>query len=181
MENEAKVHKLFGIRCPLCGKDELTLNELEYNVKYFGKVILLTEICKSCGFKHSDVYPLSSKEPCLIKARIECVEDLSMKVVRSSSATIKIPEFGISVYPGPSSNGFISNVEGFLERIEEVIGFLRSTSNDSEKKKRCDELIEKIRRAKDGKIRFTIVIEDLTGNSAIISENSSKVEMKKLS
>jgi zinc finger protein len=179
MKNETKVHKLFGIKCPLCQKDELILNELEYDVEYFGKVILLTEICKSCGFKHSDVYPVSEKEPCLIKARIECEEDLCMKVIRSSKATITIPEFGVNIYPGPSSNGFISNVEGVLERIEDIVNFLRSTSKDKEVL--CDELIERIKKAKDGKIKFTIIIEDPSGNSAIISKNTSKVKRMKLS
>ncbi|MEM3507132.1 MAG: ZPR1 zinc finger domain-containing protein [Candidatus Bathyarchaeia archaeon] len=176
MENKTKVYKLLGIKCPLCNKDELIFNELEYDVEYFGKLILLTEFCKSCGFKHSDVYFVSEKEPCLIKARIECEEDLSMKVIRSSKATITIPEFGVNIYPGPSSNGFISNVEGVLERIEEIVNFLRASSKDKNKEILCNELIEKIKKAKEGKIKFTIIIKDSSGNSAIISKNPSKVE-----
>jgi len=180
MENKTRVHKLLSIKCPVCKKEELELKELEYNVEYFGKVLLLTEICKNCGFKHSDVYQLESKEPCLIKACIECEEDLSMKVIKSSNATIRIPEFGINIYPGPSSNGFISNIEGLLERIEEILDFLSFTSNDEGKQKRCKELIEKIKKARDGKIKFTIIIEDPSGNSAIVSKDISKVERKPL-
>ncbi|MBP3800305.1 MAG: hypothetical protein ILA19_04935, partial [Bacilli bacterium] len=38
-------------------------------------------------------------------------ETLSVRVVRSQSATVTIPEIGVKVEPGPKSEGYVTNVE----------------------------------------------------------------------
>ena len=44
------------------------------------------------------------------------------RVVRSSSGTIRIPDLDLEVSPGGSSSGFVSNIEGVINRFEDAIG-----------------------------------------------------------
>ena len=46
---------------------------------------------------------------------------ISARVVRSTGARIEIPEFGVRIDPGPACEGFVSNVEGVLDRIGKVV------------------------------------------------------------
>tara|TARA_B100000886_G_scaffold184075_1_gene126294 strand:- start:2789 stop:3193 length:405 start_codon:yes stop_codon:yes gene_type:complete len=51
--------------------------------------------------------------------------------VRSSSCTIRIPELDLQVNPGSNATGYVSNVEGVLNRFVEVINMvLRDLQND---------------------------------------------------
>ena len=51
--------------------------------------------------------------------------------MRSSSCTIRIPELDLQVNPGSNATGYVSNVEGVLNRFVEVINMvLRDLQND---------------------------------------------------
>ena len=49
------------------------------------------------------------------------------------SAAIEIPELGVRIDPGPSCQGFVSNVEGVLDRIEQVVKGCLNWGTDVEK------------------------------------------------
>ena len=68
--------------------------------------------CTKCGYRGSDVFPEKVKEPRTLKLRVEKREDLNILIARSSTATIRIPEIGAEINPGPASQGFITTVEG---------------------------------------------------------------------
>ena len=44
-----------------------------------------------------------------------------VRVVRSASARVEIPEIGVEIDPGPACEGFVSNVEGVIDRIDDVV------------------------------------------------------------
>jgi zinc finger protein len=77
----------------------------------------------------------------------------------------------VKITPGPDAEGYISNVEGVLKRIEDVIRM----QGESEKSR---ELLQKIKNAKEGSEILHLKIEDPTGNSAIISEKALKEDIK---
>ncbi|RZN38062.1 MAG: ZPR1 zinc finger domain-containing protein, partial [Methanophagales archaeon ANME-1-THS] len=93
-------------------------------------------------------------------------EDLNALVVRSSSGSIEIPELGVSIEP-KRGEAFITTVEGVLERVEDVVHLL---SRDETGKERADEVLKRIAQIKSGEAGMTLIIDDPTGNSAIISE-----------
>ncbi|MBU2637759.1 MAG: hypothetical protein KJ955_02200, partial [Nanoarchaeota archaeon] len=69
--------------------------------------------------------------------------------------------------------GFISNVEGILDKFEKIVQSEKNAAEDDDKvKTACKNLLKKIWKAKCGDIPVKIVIEDPSGNSAIISENA---------
>lgn len=100
-------------------------------------------------------------------------EDLKIHVVRGNTATIVVPELGVSIHPGLNNEGSISNVEGVLTRIEAILRFL-SRSLEGRRKERADQLIKKVQRAREGKLRFTLVLKNPFGNSTIISSKAKK-------
>ncbi len=171
------------IPCPVCG-EELKVITATYDTPYFGK-LLITSISCECGFRHSDSFVAEIREP--VRFSIEVNEKtLFSKVVRSTSGTIRIPELGLAMEPGPASQGFITNVEGVLMRFEDIVEMARRWNTDDEEAvKRCDFILEKLRLARDGKEKLTVVIEDPHGNSMIIDdtafmEKMSEVEARSL-
>ena len=160
--------------CPICGA-ESELHFLPYDVPFFGGIMIFTAVCSSCGYHATDVMVLSEEEE---KKRKRCelvvssVEDLNALVVRSSAGSIEIPELGVSIEP-KRGEAFISTVEGVLERVEDVVNLL---SGDGTGKKRADEVLKQIDQIKSGEASMTLIIDDPTGNSVIISDKVKTVE-----
>ena len=64
-----------------------------------------------------------------------------------------------------------------LQKIKEQIEFLRDNEEEQDAKKKAKNLLKKLQKVLWGNEKLKIIIEDPTGNSAIISE---KAERKKL-
>jgi len=165
--------------CPVCGKEGLEIREVPYEVPGFGTTLFIVMRCSYCGFIHRDILCLDFGEPTRYEFRIEGPEDLKVRVIRSSSATIRIPELGVVVEPGPMAEGFISNVEGVLDRVERVVAML-ARSGEPEERARASELLTKIWDAREGKLKFTLIIEDPFGNSLIAPEDKRRVKVRRL-
>ncbi|RLE46707.1 MAG: hypothetical protein DRJ31_09720 [Candidatus Methanomethylicota archaeon] len=171
------------IPCPSCGKN-LKILTTTYEVPFFGKILLTSAICE-CGFKHADSIVLSIKEPTRYLIKINR-KNLYTKIIRSTSGTIRIPEIGVSIEPGPASQAFITNVESILNRFEKIVTTaMRWNANDEGKVKRCKWILEKIKNTLEGDEELTLILEDPFGNSIILSdeafrENMSKEEASKL-
>ena len=93
---------------------------------------------------------------------------MKVRVVKSSEATIKIPHM-ITVTPGPASNGFVSNIEGVLTTIKEQIEKARDMEEDNSAKKKAKNMLKKLTKVMWGQEKLKIIIEDPSGNSAILS------------
>ncbi len=178
------MEKLGGELCPMCKNKTLTLTEGQTEVPYFGKVFMFSMFCSSCNYKQSDVEAEEQKEPCKVTFTIENEKDLNTRIVKSSNATIKIPQLRMSVEPGAISEGYVSNVEGILERFEGIIkSQMESADEDEEEgdeiRKNGKNLLKKIRKVKFGDVPLKIIIEDPSGNSAIISQKAVVEKLKK--
>jgi len=130
-------------------------------------------VCRSCGFKHSDVVSLSTHEPTATSVKVMYADDLKIRIIRGSTATVFVPELGVSIEPGQNNEGFISNVEGVLTRIEDVVRFL-SRSLEGRRKHRADLVLKKVQRSKEGRLKITLVLKNPFGNSTIVSEKAKK-------
>lgn len=165
------------ICCPLCHTD-LVMNWQRDNIPYFGEIMHVSARCH-CGFRFADTMILSSKEPMRYEMPVETLEDLDARVIRSTSGTIRIPEMGVTIEPGSVSESYITNIEGVMQRVREVLlTASRWVQGDEEKSSRSEELLGMIEEVIQGKRRITVIIEDPLGNSAIISK---KVKATKLS
>ncbi len=163
--------------CPLCGTKSLILTEDEMDIPYFGKVYVFSMSCSSCKYYKSDVEAEERKDPCRIVFTVEKEEDLKVRVVKSSEATVKVPQLRMSVTPGPSSIGYVSNIEGVLDRFVDVIEQERDSADDEEVRKNAKNLLKKIWKVKCGDMPLKVIIEDPSGNSAIISERAQVTKL----
>ncbi len=153
--------------CPICNK-ELVTSWVSQNIPFFGEVLHITSLCQ-CGFRYSDTLIMTQREPMRYELKIKSEDDLNARVVRSTSGTIRIPELGIDIEPGPASESFVSNIEGVFDRVENI---LETVILWGEKTDRAKELLSIIGKIKAGEYEITVIIEDPMGNSAILSKNA---------
>jgi len=172
-----KVEKLENQLCPICHKKTLTLTEAEEEVPYFGKTYLFSMSCASCKYSKADVESVGQKEPCRYTFEITKEEDMKVRVVKSSTATVKIPHVG-SIEPGSASEGYVTNIEGILQRMKKTIEDLKENSEEKEDIKKAKNLLKKLTRIMWGQEKAKVVIEDPGGNSAIISDKAEKSKLK---
>ena len=161
--------------CPMCSA-EMQFSWETVDIPHFGESMVIAGVCE-CGYRHSDTILLTQKEPVRFVMPITCVEDLDARVIRSSSGTLRIPELGVDIEPGFSSECYISNVEGVLDRIEGVVSFATRSAREAdslESTSKGEEILEKIRLAREGAFPLTLVLEDPLGNSAIDCEKAAK-------
>lgn len=167
-------------KCPVCGEDKLTLIEEEKDIPYFGKAFLFSMKCSGCDYGMSDVEFAEEKEPCKIEFEVNNKKDLSIRVVKSANATIKIPQMRTTIEPGVISEGYISNIEGLLNRFKKVLEEQRDTAEEDSARKTAKNLLKKLWKVECGDESLKIIIEDPSGNSAIISDRTvvSKLKVK---
>ncbi len=163
-------------------------------------------LCSGCHYRHTDVISLQEKAPVKYILKVEREEDLNIRVVRSSQCKVEIPELGAEITPGAAADGFISNVEGILNRVEDAVMTsvipdtrqtrpangdpggpgdlsdlsparrLKGRKRLTSKEQQAARILDKIRRIKEGKEKITLILDDPSGNSAIISDRAEKVE-----
>lgn len=172
------MNKLSKQPCPMCRKNTLTLIEDEKNIPHFGKCYILSMNCSNCKYNKSDIDPAEKKNPVKYTFEIENEKDLHVRVVKSSDATVKVPRFKLSMTPGPASIGFISNIEGLLHRFKKIIEKQRDFEDDPEINKKAKKLLKKLWKVECGDEKLKIIIEDPSGNSAIISDKAKVEKLK---
>lgn len=133
-----------------------------------------------CSFRFADTMILASKEPMRYEMPVETPEDLDARVIRSTSGTISIPEMGIVIEPGTVSESYVTNIEGILQRVRDVLMTAsRWVQEDEEKLSRSQELLCMLEEVIEGKQKITVIIEDPLGNSAIISKKATVTKLSK--
>jgi zinc finger protein len=177
-ESEDNLNVVMGELCPICSKKGLSLTEREQEIPYFGNVLLFAMSCASCKFHKADVECLDVKDPMKYSIEVSGPEDMKIRVVKSSQATVKIPYIA-DIIPGPASNGFVSNVEGILQRVKHQVEATRDSEEDKSAVKKAKNIIKKINKVTWGEEKAKIIIEDPSGNSAIISDKATVSKMSK--
>jgi len=166
------------VQCPVCaGKAVMTYSF--HSIPHYGKTLFSNIHCEKCNFNLNDVQSALTRKPAKYEIKIESEKDLRTKIVRSSSSLIKIRELGIEVKPGPYSEGYITNIEGFLKRVEEAITSMARLEGQKIQKQKINKMIEKISKAKNAEMKFTVELIDLQGNGAILGKKAVKKELKK--
>ncbi len=168
-----------GELCHFCGEKKLILREDEVDVPYFGRVFVFSMECEACGYRKGDIEPVEKKEPARYTIEVSTEEDMNIRVVKSGEATVKIPHI-ITMEPGPASEGYVTNIEGLLEKVKKIIessvdsGDEDDADADDSVRKKAKVMIKKLNNVLLGRDSLKIIIEDQTGHSAIISDKAQK-------
>ena len=169
--------------CPICNSENgLILNVHTSEIPYFGEHTEMTIICNECGWRNTDFIPSEGKKPSLLSLVIDNSEFMTTRVVRSSSCTVRIVELGLEVEPGDNATGYISNVEGVLNRFSDAIAMIqRSAIRDGEEGKEkvesCQELIDRIAKIKNGEEPVELLLLDPNGHSQILHESATSTDL----
>ena len=172
------------IPCPICkveGKVAMMTHVDE--IPYFGEHTQVTVLCNACGWRQTDFIPAEGKKPGASTLVISKPEHMRARVIRSSSCTVRLVELDLEVNPGSASTGYVSNVEGVIDRFMDVIIMVTRQAyvEDSEMSdiKRLQEMHTTLLELKEDPIPNSVTLEllDPNGHSQIIHEDATLREL----
>ena len=168
-----------GEPCPMCRQKTATLSEHSVEVPYFGRLFVFSLTCvnKECNYRIADIEAEQQKEPCKYTIEVDKEEDMKIRFIKSSQATVKIPHV-VTITPGPASEGYISNIEGLLNRVKDQIETAKNDAEDDDDKNKAKNMLKKLIRVMWGQEKLKIIVDDPSGNSAIISEKAVREKLK---
>jgi len=167
-----------GELCPFCHEKKLVLMDMKKEIPFFGTSFIFSMDCSGCGYHKADIEAETPREPCKYSIEISSEQDMKIRVVKSSCANVRIPHVG-DIMSGPSSNGYVTNIEGILNRMVKQLEIIRDNDEEEEEsRKKAKNMIKKLHRVIWGQEKQKLMIEDPTGNSAIISDKAVKEKLK---
>ncbi len=170
---------LAGQECPVCRKKTCTLTELEKYIPFGEKdtlIYIFSMSCDECGYHKADVEFAEENEPVKYTLDIDSEEDMRIRIVKSAEATVKIPHI-TTIESGPASNGYVTNVEGVLNRVKRAVEIARDSAEDDADRTKAKNMLKKIQKIMWGQEKARLIIEDPTGNSVIVSDKAVKSKL----
>ncbi len=165
------------VPCPVCGRQPVVLRSLELELPYFGGAVQTTLLCAACGYRHGDLLLTRHREPERITLRVARPDGLSARVARSSSGTIRIPELGATLEPGPRAEAFITDVEGVVRKFLDIVQGQEAVAKTPRERAHLAAVRARIEGLAAGREPFTFVLEDPTGNSEVVHEDAVRVRL----
>jgi len=153
----------------------MTMLSMSTEIPYFGEHTQISLVCDSCGWRHTDFIPAEGRKPGAWSLVLDSKDKMCGRIVRSSSCTIKLVELDLEVTPGSSSSGFVSNIEGVLNRFEKAIGTLLRHSQAEGNVEAADNasvMLKHLSDVKLGKKTVEMVLFDPKGRSQIIHDGA---------
>lgn len=178
-----------NIPCPICseeGKLRMVANVDE--IPYFGEHTQVTVLCHGCGWRQTDFIPAEGKKAGASSLVVNDSDKLRSRVVRSSSCTVRIPELDLEVIPGTNSTGYVSNIEGVLNRFVDIINMVRRdverdiamdssvSEENANARATLDRLLTSIAQAGEQSV-FTVEFLDPHGHSMILDPDAVEREL----
>lgn len=109
----------FPTVCPVCSQ-EGQMRSCTLNIPHFKEIVLMAFNCENCSYHNGEVMvggavsPLARKITC----KVQGSKDLERELLKSETASIKIPECELDMQPG-TLGGKFTTVEGILQDIKQ--------------------------------------------------------------
>ena len=163
------------VSCVICGFDTgLTMLAHTEEIAYFGEHTQVTLTCPGCGWRQTDFIPAEARDGSCQTYRIETADDLQVRVIRGSACTVRLIELDLEVRPGSHSTGYVSNIEGVINRFQDVIdmvGRQAEVEGNGEAISKLTELTAAMLEIRQGQRVATLEFLDPHGHSMILAEN----------
>lgn len=172
------MREIYPGTCPACG-GEIQIVHHRLEIPHFPDLLLVSLACGACGYRHTDTIILGEGDPVRWTVRVDEPRDLSIRVVRSTTGMIKVPELGLAVEPGAACEGFVTNIEGVLSRFEQAVESILANPENEDERTAALQVQEKIAAAREVVFPFTVILEDPAGNSALISDKAKKTLLER--
>ncbi|XP_039140216.1 zinc finger protein ZPR1-like [Dioscorea cayenensis subsp. rotundata] len=166
----APLHQVESL-CMRCGENGIT-RLLLTRIPHFRELILMAFECPHCNERNNEVQFAGEIQPkgCIFRLQVPagCSEMLNRQVVKSDSATIKIPELDFEI-PPEAQRGTLSTLEGILMRAADELQALQEERKkvDPMTAEAIDQFLLKLRSVASGEATFTFILDDPAGNSFI--------------
>ncbi|MFC1755135.1 ZPR1 zinc finger domain-containing protein [Thermoproteota archaeon] len=173
---EDHIETMEGQECPVCHKKTCRFIQMDRYIPFGQKDILVyvfSMTCSECKYHKADVEFAEKNDPVKITLDVDCEDDMKIMLVRSGEGTVKIPHI-TTIEGGPASNGYITTVEGLLNRVKKAVEIAKESAEDNADKKKAKNMLKKLTRIMWGQDKCKIIIEDPSGNSDILSEKAVK-------
>ncbi|KAG7322341.1 hypothetical protein KOW79_013687 [Hemibagrus wyckioides] len=154
------------MNCYENGKTRLLLTK----IPFFREIIISSFTCPHCHWTNTEIQSAGriQEQGVCYTLHIKTKEDMNREVVKTDSATTRIPELDFEI-PAFTQKGSLSTVEGLLDRavagLEQDQPIRRAT--DPEVADKIDQFIQRLQKLKDVAEEFTLIINDPSGNSFI--------------
>eukprot|EP01156_Anaeramoeba_ignava_P002104 Anaeramoba_ignava/a217563_49.p1 GENE.a217563_49~~a217563_49.p1 ORF type:complete len:215 (+),score=78.98 a217563_49:29-673(+) len=165
------------MNCMKQGKTRILLT----SIPYFREIVIFSFNCEHCGFVSNEVQFAGKYEEkgCKITLNVNDVKDLNRQIIKSDFASIKIPELDFEI-PEQTQKGSINTIQGVLKLaylgLKQYYKQNELSSPDVAEKIRL--FAEKLKSCSDGKQPFTLILDDISGNSYIENLNAPKEDPK---
>lgn len=156
------------MRCTQNGTTRFLFTE----IPHFRKILLSAFECPHCGERNNEVQFAGELQPrgCSYSLHFSAGDQkmLNRQVVKSESATIKIPELDFEI-PPEAQRGSLSTVEGILTKAVDDLQALQEERKkvDSQTAEAIDQFLLKLKACATGDSSFTFNLDDPAGNSFI--------------
>ncbi|XP_058209090.1 uncharacterized protein LOC131322015 isoform X2 [Rhododendron vialii] len=142
------------------------------NIPYFQEVIVMASTCDACGYRSSELKPggrIPEKGKKII-VLVKNIKDLSRDVIKSDTASVKVPELDLELASG-TLGGLVTTVEGLImqisENLERVQGFTFGDSLDDNKKNRWQDFSTRLNKLLSLEEPWTLILDDALANSFV--------------
>ncbi|EEF33874.1 zinc finger protein ZPR1 [Ricinus communis] len=169
-DNDAPLYQVESL-CMRCGENGITRLLLTL-IPHFRKILLSAFECPHCGERNNEVQFAGEIQPRGCSYHLEIPSGnqkmLNRQVVKSESATIKIPELDFEI-PPEAQRGSLSTVEGTLVRAADELQALQEERKkvDPKTAEAIDQFLLRLRSCATGDSSFTFILDDPAGNSFI--------------
>ncbi|CAG8554115.1 6321_t:CDS:2 [Acaulospora colombiana] len=152
--------------CMSCGQNGIT-KLLLTKIPHWKEIVIMSFNCEHCGLSNNEVQFAGkiAENGCTYTCRIDNKEDLNRQLVKSETASIRIPELDLEI-PATTKKGRLTTVEGLVSGIVEDLSADQPIrkSTDEETYNKIDAIIRKLSSYLEEGEEFSIVVDDPAGN-----------------
>uniref|UniRef100_A0A6P7FPP1 Zinc finger protein ZPR1 n=1 Tax=Diabrotica virgifera virgifera TaxID=50390 RepID=A0A6P7FPP1_DIAVI len=164
--------------CMNCHEDGIT-RLLLTKIPFFKELVLMSFTCEHCGYQNNEIQSGAAvaKKGVRISLTVSTKRDLNRQVVKSDYTSVKLVELDFEI-PPKSQKGEVTTVEGVINRS--ITGLEQDQPvrkiQHPEAAEQIEEFIKKLQELKEVKTPFTLILEDISGNSFIENPNAPRID-----
>lgn len=139
-------------------------------IPFYKQVILMSFSCDHCGFENNEIQPGGEiqEKGIRLTLKVTSMKDLNRRIVKSDFSKVRLDELDFEI-PPQTQKGEVTTVEGIFERS--ITGLEqdqdRRRVDNPEAAKTIDDFVIALKKLRTMETPFTLIIEDISGNSAI--------------
>lgn len=154
------------MNCQESGTTRLLLTK----IPFFKEIIIMSFDCPHCFHKDNSIKPGGAiqEKGVRMKLHVNQKQILDRQIVKQESASYVIEELNFEAPPF-TAKGVLTTIEGLLETAIEGLDQQQPVRRimDPDTAAKIDDVMHKLSDYKEGKNPFTLILEDISGNSYI--------------